>query len=250
MLIADIQGLDDLEAEIAEAEAATASGAFFTGVNGDTSEEFEDAPPDDASWLDESDRPQTDLLNFDANPITEPFWDRLEKNRVEPFAASDTDTEFEEPITMDPFFEPVSPDTSFLHQADPTPESDTVFESDSLPEEPAEMTHIGAEIEQDVVVEGTPWATAEHPDATEAADYAYGYAFDFDQVDDEDTAPADDFVVEEPAEHIAAEAVDTDDAIEIGVDSVEDLDTLRDTEAIVRPAFISDVSESMVSATF
>ncbi len=274
MLIADIQGLDDLDAEIAEAEASAASEDFFTGVNGDASEEFEDAALDDASWLEEPTRPQTDLLNFESTPQTEPFWDRLEN--IQPGQLEAVDLEVDELITMDPFFEPVNPDTSFLHHSAQTPDSDAGAESpvdamvDKSVNTPLADYSEGAvgdvladtstpTTEQDVVVEAghadaaelTAVAEAEPQaveETTDASGYTYTYAFDFDEADEEVSAPADEIAGEDQP---VGTALDDDlaDAMAVaGDDIAEVVETRTSPIDIVLSAFDSDVAEAMASA--
>lgn len=298
MLIADIQGLDDLEEEIAEAEAAE---GFFTNVDAGEDVEMESAPLDDGSWLEEPDAPQTDLLNFDSTPQTEPFWNTLENlAQAEPFDMPEP----EEVITMDPFFEPVDPDTSFLHQTESPAEveagvevdagyfvepqvndEDLVVEDAASAEpveeiadrhsEPVDEVVEPAAIEQHVMAEAQPLdtiqpdelievpepaydyeyeAVASEPADEPESDYSYTYAFDFDEVEaiEDDTAPAEDILIDELHEtpETGTEEFWTPEYVEAG--DAEDAELVAEEPAVAdeaaQPSFDSEVAGLIATA--
>ena len=110
---------DDASETFIQPIAESIVDSFFAEAD---SEAFEPANETRHEW----DRPQTDLLNFDDTPQTEPFWKALEEPEPASEAQQQEEEEAEEPVIIDPFLEPVEAEPEFTYDA-----SDDEHESES-----------------------------------------------------------------------------------------------------------------------
>ncbi|MEZ4569997.1 MAG: Hpt domain-containing protein [Thermomicrobiales bacterium] len=274
-LIADLYDIPDFDDEIVEEAPEDEASEFFTAVDEDETTVTDEVEADDASWLEESDRPGTDLLNFDSTPHTEPFWGDLES----PEPAAFESTESDEPVMMDPFFEPVEGGTTFLQASglaesftdEPETIDESIFQEDWLANGvdaaaagEASTARLSApeavevEPERFFVEEAEPlgpsfptdFFDAPVPDAMEPAeasdeaseeaeiepDYAYEYAFDFE-------------VTTEPDHEEMMDRTDASDQSPVSEAVAAPRPVVRPAaEIVVVPAFQSDTAEVFASA--